>query len=153
MGANTYPDPRVSRFINEHSVPVQFNIKEDVGAPFRYHAQWTPAIMWYDFEGNEYRRSFGSLNPDQFLAEFALAHALRFYHGGQFDRSVELFEQAQEYTKYDPVRHAENLYWIAAAKYESSTGTADDLMAGWRKLQEAYPDSDWAKRSLQLKFE
>lgn len=153
MGANTYPDPRVSRFINEHTIPVQFNVKEDVGAPFRYHAHWTPAVMWQDVEGNEYRRSYGSLNPDQFLAEFALARALRFYHGGQFDRSVELFEQALEHTEHDPVRHAENLYWIAAAKYESSTGTADDLMAGWKKLQDAHPDSDWAKRSLQLKFE
>lgn len=153
MGANTYPDPRVSRFINEHTVPVQLNVKEDVGAPFRFHAQWTPAIMYQDVDGNEFRRSFGSLNADQFLAEFSLARAHRHYHSGQFDKSVELFEQALEYTKFDPMRHAENLYWIGPAKYEGSTGTADDLMAGLAKLQETYPDSDWAKRSVQLKFD
>ena len=152
MGANTYPDPRVSRFINEHTIPVQFNVKEDVGAPFRYHAQWTPAIFYQDVDSNEFRRSFGPLNPDQFLAEFSLAHALRFYHSGQFDKSAELLEHALEYTKSDPLRHAENLYWIGPAKYEGS-GTLDDLTIGFKKLQQAYPDSDWAKKTVQFKFD
>ena len=152
MGANTYPDPRVSRFINEHTVPVQFNVKEDIGAPARYHAQWTPALFYQDVEGNEFRRSFGSLNADQFLGEFSLALAYRFYHSTRFDKSVELFERALDYTKFDPVLHAENLYWIGPAKYEGS-GSVDDLMAGWKKLQQTYPDSEWAKKSVQLKFD
>lgn len=152
MEANTFPDPRVSRFINQHMIPVQFNVTEDVGAPLRFHAQWTPASMYQDVDGNEFRRSFGPLNADQFLAEYWLAHGLRFFHSGQFDKSVEIFEEALEYTKIDPVRHAENLYWIGPAKYEGS-GTTDDLLAGFKKLQETYPDSDWAKKSVQLKFD
>lgn len=149
MATYTYPDPRVSRFINHKMIPVQFNVKEDVGAPFRYHAQWTPVAMYQDVEGSEFRRSYGPLNADQFLAEFALAHALRYYHSGQFDKSARLFEEALEYTQSDPFRHAENLYWIGPAKYEGS-GTVDDLMSGFRKLQDTYPDSDWAKKSRQL---
>jgi len=152
MAANTYPDPRVSRFINQHTIPVQFNVKEDVGAPSRYHAQWTPAIIYQDVDGNEFRRSFGPLNPDQFLAEFSLANALRFYHSGQFDKSAGLFEQALEYTQIDPWRHAENLYWIGPARYEGS-GSVDDLMAGFKKLQETYPNSDWTKKTTQLKVD
>lgn len=152
MEANTFTDPRVSRFIDQHMIPVQFNVKEDVGAPGRFHAQWTPASMCQDVDGNEFRRAYGSLNPDQFIAEYWLALGLRFYHSSQFDKSVEIFEQALEYTKIDPVRHAENLYWIGPAKYEGS-GTADDLLAGFRILQDAYPDSDWAKRSKQLKID
>lgn len=152
MEAYTYPDPRVSRFINQHTVPVQFNVKEDVAAPMRHHARWTPAIMYQDVEGNEYRRSFGPLNADQFLAEFSLAHALRAYHSGHFDKSVELFEEALEFTKSDPLRHPENLYWIGPAKYEGS-GSVEDLMAGFKVLQEAYPDSDWTKKSRQLKVD
>lgn len=152
MGAYTYPDPRVSRYINQFTIPVQFNVKQDVGAKSRYHAEWTPAIIYQDVEGNEFRRSFGPLNPDQFLAELSLAHALRFYHSGQFEKSVELFEHALEHTKTDPMRHAENLYWIGPAKYESSDDV-DQLMAGFRKLQETYPDSDWAKKSKQLKLD
>lgn len=152
MEANTFPDPRVSRFINQHMIPVQFNVKEDVGAPSRHHAQWTPASMYQDVEGNEFRRSYGPLNADQFLAEYWLAHGLRFFHSGQFDKSVEVFEQALDYTKSDPLRHPENLYWIGPAKYEA-TGSVDALMAGFKKLQEIYPGNDWTKKSLQLKLD
>lgn len=152
MEAYTFTDPRVSRFINEHFVPVQFNVKEDVGAPLRFHAQWTPASMYQDVDGVEYRRSYGPLNPDQFLAEYWLAHGLRFFHSGQFEKAVEVFQQALEYTKNDPWRHPENLYWIGPAKYEASEDV-DALMAGFKKLQETYPDSDWAKKSMQLKMD
>lgn len=152
MEAYTFPDPRVSRFINEHMIPVQFNVKEDVGAPQRYHAHWTPASMYQDVEGSEYRRSYGSLNPEQFLAEYWLAHGLRFYHSGQYDKSAEVFEQALAFTNTDPFRHAENLYWIGPAKYEGS-GDEDDLLDGFKRLQETYPDSDWTKRSRQLKID
>ncbi|NLN79519.1 MAG: hypothetical protein GX141_11440 [Armatimonadetes bacterium] len=150
MGANTYPDPRVSRMINEYVIPVQFNVKLDEDAPVRYHAQWTPAIIYEDAEGNEYRRSFGPLNAEQFLAEFALAHALRYYHSGQFEKSIELLEKALEHTKDDPLRYPENLYWIGPAKYESS-GNVDELIQGFKALQRACPDNDWTKRSRQLK--
>jgi hypothetical protein len=142
----------VSRFISQLTVPVQFNVKEDVGAQSRYHAQWTPAIIYQDVDGNEFRRSLGSLNPDQLIAELSLACALRFYHSKQFDKSAELLEQALEYTRTDPMRHAENLYWIGPAKYEGS-GTGDDLMAGFKTLQDTYPESDWAKKSKQLKID
>lgn len=152
MGANTYPDPRVSRFINEYTIPVQFNVKEDVGAQSRFHAHWTPALVFQDVDGIEYRRSFGSLNADQFLAEFWLARGLRYYHSGQFDKATEIFEEALEHTKFDPLRHSENLYWIGPAKYEGS-GSLDDLINGFKKVQEAYPGSDWAKKTVQLKMD
>ncbi len=151
MEANTFPDPRVSRFINQYMIPVQFNVKEDVTAPFRFHAQWTPASMYQDADGTDYRRSYGSLNPEQFLAEYWMARGLRYYHSGQFDKSAEIFEQALEYTKIDPNRHAENLYWIGPAKYEGS-GTDDDLLIGFKRVQEEHPGSDWALRAMQLKI-
>ncbi|NLN76778.1 MAG: hypothetical protein GX139_10775 [Armatimonadetes bacterium] len=150
MEAYTYPDPRVSRLINQHVVAVQINVKENPDAPARYHAQWTPAIMYQDATGREFRRSFGPLNADQFLAEFAMAHALRHYHDSHFEKSIALLENALEYTKIDPERHAENLYWIGPAKYEHS-GDVDELIAGFKVLQRTYSNSDWAKRSRQLK--
>ncbi len=150
MGAYTYPDPRVSRFINQHTVPVQINVTQDTGALERYHAQWTPALIYFDVDNREFRRSYGPLNADQFLAEFSLAHALRYYHSGQFEESITLFKDALEYTKTDPVRHAENLYWIGPAIYEH-TGNVDELIAGFKELQRTYPNGDWTKKSRQLK--
>jgi tetratricopeptide (TPR) repeat protein len=108
--------------------------------------------MYQDVDGNEFRRSYGPLNGDQFLAEYWLAHGLRFFHSGQFEKAVEVFEQALDYTKSDPLRHPENLYWIGPAKYEA-TDDVDALMAGFKRLQETYPDNDWTKKTFQLKFD
>jgi len=141
---NTYPDPRVSRFINEHTVPCS-SMSKRYRRTGRYHAQWTPALFYQDVEGNEFRRRSGRSTgpiPGRVLA--CLAH--RFFHSGQFDKSVEMFEQALDYTRFDPTLHAENLYWIGPAKYEGS-GSVDDLMAGWKKLQQRYPDSEWRRRA------
>jgi len=152
MEANTFPDPRVSRFINEHMIPLQFNVKEDPGAWLRYHAFWTPAAMLQDADGAEYRRSTGSLNPEQFLAEFSLGHALRFFNSGRFERSITEFENALEYTRAWPSRHAENLYMLGAAKYEASEDW-QGLLDIWKELRAKYPNSSWTCKSRQLILE
>ena len=146
MAERTYPDPRVTRFINERFVPVQFNVVENPGAQLRFHAFWTPCIMLQDVEGNEHRRSYGSLLPDQFLAELSLAHGLRFLHTGHFGKALDLLEAATEFTEADPYRHPENLYWLGVARYRVS-GNAKDLDLGWDELIERHLDSDWAIRA------
>jgi len=145
MSAHTYPDPRVARFVSEIAVPVQYNVSHDPGAQIRYHAYWTPCISLQDVEGREYRRSFGCLDVEAFLAEFALARGLRYLHSGSFGRSVELLEEALGYTERDDLRHSENRYWLAVANYRLS-GNADDLEAGWVTLRAEHPESDWTRK-------
>ena len=149
MAEKTYPDPRVTRFINEVAVPVQFNVKEDPGAHLRYHAFWTPCLMLQDVDGSEHRRSIGPLDPEQFLAEFALAHGLRFLNTGNFGRAVEVLEGALEHTSRISMRHAENLYFLAAAKFELS-GNLQDLLGTWEMLRSEHPDTEWAVKTHQL---
>jgi len=149
MAANTYPDPRVSRLINEFAVPVQFNVKEDPGARARYHGYWTPCISYQDVDGAEYRRSFGPLNSEQLLAELSLARGLRFVHSGRFEEGIEALEVALTYTEAVPPRHAENLYWLAAARYESS-GEVKDLLDGWEDVRRLHPDTEWDSKTRLL---
>ncbi len=53
MKEHTFPDPRVTRMINEFVVPVQFNVVEDPGAMRRFHSHWTPCAMLQDSDGSE----------------------------------------------------------------------------------------------------
>lgn len=152
MEAHTYPDPRVSRFVNEYMVPVQFNVVDDPGARRRYHAYWTPTAMLRDDEDAEYRRSVGSVNPEQFLAEFALGRGLRFFHSGQFERAVEELERAQQHTIKWPSRHAENLYMLGVARYKA-TDEWENTNQAWEELEATYPDSSWTCKTKQLKME
>ena len=149
MAERTYPDPRVTRFVNEIAVGVRFNVKEDPGAQLRYHAFWTPCLMLQDVEGNEHRRSVGSLNPEQFLAEFALAYGLRFLNTGHFGKAVEALEDALDHTARVEVRHAENLYFLAVAEFELS-GNAQELLGMWEKLRLEHPETEWAAKSQQV---
>ena len=117
MAMHTYPDPRVTRFINDFAVPVQFNAKEDPGAHLRYHAFWTPCLILQDVDGNEHRRSIGPLTAEQFLAEFSLAYGLRFLNTGNFGKAIELLQEALNHTPALPARHAENIYFVGVAKF------------------------------------
>lgn len=146
MKENTYPDSRVSRYINEHLVPVQLNVADYQEAMQIYHSHWTPCLMLRDVDNVEYRRSYGALNPVQILAELAIARGLRFLHSGQYEKSLQLFEEAHEYTQHDPHRHPENYYWQSVALYRT-THVPDDLGKYWEYLHEMYPDSDWAKKT------
>ncbi len=146
MAANTYPDPRVSRYINEHTIPVQFNVKDDPGARDRYHSYWTPCTIYQDSDGVEYRRTFGSLGPDQLLAELALGRAFRYLNSSQFDEAVEAFEEALEYTEPVPLRHAENLYFLAVANYRA-TDEVDELLDGWEEVKAQHPGTEWDSRT------
>ena len=152
MAAKTYPAPRVSRMINELTVPVQFDVKQDPGAFLRYHSFWTPTVVLQDVEGGEYRRSVGPLNAEQFLAELALGYGLRWFNAGRFERSVEELEKALEYTQHWPIRHAENLYYLAAARYEA-TEDIEKLTSTWKEMQARYPGSEWDLKSRQLLVE
>ena len=152
MAANTYPAPRVARMIGDYTIPVQFNVKQDPGAWLRYHSFWTPTVILQDVEGGAYRRSIGPLNAEQFLAEFALGYGLRWLNAGRFERSVEELEKALEYTQLWPIRHAENLYYLAAARLEA-TGDAAALAGPWGELQAKYPGTEWDLKSRQLLVE
>ena len=86
----THIRPRELRgCINEYTVPVRFNVKQDPGAWLRYHGFWTPIWVLQDVEGGEYRRSVGPLNAEQFTAELALGYGLRWLNIGRFERSAE----------------------------------------------------------------
>ena len=149
MAMHTYPDPRVTRFINDFAVPVQFNVKEDPGAHLRYHAFWTPCLILQDVDGNEHRRSIGPLSPEQFLAEFSLGYGLRFLNTGNFGKAVELLQEALNHTPALPARHAENIYFMGVAKFELD-GKVQHLSTEWEKLASQYPDSEWTAKSQQL---
>lgn len=145
METHTYPDPRVSRLVNLYSIPVKFITTEDPGVMARFHSYWTPTFMIHDVDGNEHRRSYGALDPNRFLGEFSLGNALSYLHTGRFHKAVKLLDEATHYTALDPLRHNENLYWIAVANYRVSEDP-QDLEDGWIALREQYPGSEWSRK-------
>lgn len=146
MGAVTYPNPEVERFIEEHFVPVQFNVVDQPDVMKRFNTPWTPTILVLDADGKEHRRSQGYLDPKRFLAEMSLALLQAAIDRQEFQQAVQLSAETKRLTAGDPVREPEALYWSSVAAYKASND-ANQLVQGWNHLLDEFPKSEWARKA------
>src|SRR5713226_10650005 len=117
MGAVTYPNPDVERFIGQHFIPVQFNVVEQPEVMDQVNASGTPTLIVQDAEGREHRRSQGYLDPKRFLGEMALAWLKDAIDRRDFNAARDRSREALERTQGDPERAPEAEYWAAVAAY------------------------------------
>jgi hypothetical protein len=146
MGAVTYPNPEVERYIQQHFIPVQFNVVEQPEVMEQFNASWTPTLIVQDAEGREHRRSQGYLDPQRFLGEMALARLKDAIDRQEFKAAQERSREALDLTKGDPEREPEAKYWASVAAYKA-TEDPQQLIQGWNRLLEQFPQSEWAKRA------
>lgn len=118
MGAVTYPNPEVERYILDHFIPVQFNVVEQPEVMDFFNTPWTPTLIVMDADGKQHRRSQGYLDPKRFLAEMALARIQAAIDRQDFQSANALAEEAQRLTKGDPVREPEALYWAVGGRVQ-----------------------------------
>jgi hypothetical protein len=146
MGTVTYPNAEVEQFIEQHLVPVQFNVVEQPEAMEQFNSTWTPTLIVQDAEGREHRRSQGYLDAPRFLAEMSLAWLKDAVDRGDFATARDRASEALARTKGDPEREPEALYWAAVAGYKASEDP-QNLINGWNRLLQEFPRSEWAKRA------
>ena len=143
MGAVTYPNPEVARYVHDHFVPVQYNVAERPQAIDQFNSAWTPTLIVQDVEGREYRRSLGYLDPHRFLGEMALARLVASVNRRDFASPTGT--DALDRTKGDTAREPEALYFASVAAYKAANDV-DKLLEGWNRLLDRFPESDWAKK-------
>lgn len=146
MGAVTYPNPEVERFIEEHFIPVQFNVVEQPEIMEQLNASWTPTLIVQDARGREHRRSQGYLDPARFLGEMSLAWLKDAIDRKDFATAHNRAHEVMDRTKGDAAREPEALYWHSVAAYKKNEDP-QHLMDGWNRLLDQFPDSEWAKRA------
>lgn len=146
MGAVTYPNADVEAEIKKDFVPVQYNVVEQPESMEKFHARWTPTLIFEDSHGDEIRRSEGYLDPQRMLGELALARVKAAVEAGDFQKAKDLAPTAISTTEGDATRAPEALYWSAVAAYKSANDPSH-LVEGWNRLMDTYPDSEWAKKA------
>jgi hypothetical protein len=146
MGAVTYPDPEVERYLSHYFIPVQFNVVEQPEVMDQFNTPWTPTIIIQDAEGREHRRSQGYLDPKRFLGELALGRLKDAIDRRDFREAQARIDEALRLTKGDPAREPEAEYWAAVAAYKA-TDDASRLLQGWNRLIDDHAESEWAKRA------
>lgn len=151
MGERAYPEPRVESYIEEHFAPIRFNTIERPEMEAALASGWTPTLIVEYPDGNEHRRSQGYLDASRLLGQLSLARLQVALDRRDFEAASTFSEEALRRTSGDPEREPEAMYWSAVAAYKLAGGDREKLTAGWNKLLDRFPESEWAKRASYIR--
>jgi hypothetical protein len=145
MDTVTYPNAEVAEYVDQHFVPVQFNVKNEPSRFGEFNACWTPTLLFFDENLREHRRAEGYFHPPRVLGEMALARLKSALDRQRWNEALDLSQEVIARVRGDAGREPEALYWAAVAQYRVDHD-GKRLMSGFRRLLERFPESDWAKR-------
>ncbi len=144
MGAVTYPDSRVSEFINDNMIPIQVAY-DAVPLADDYNIKWTPTILSLDSSGKEHHRIVGFLPPEEFVPGLLLGIAKVHFDLDEFDRALSYLHRIlSDHPSSDAAPEA--LYLRGVSLYKT-THEARPLKEAYEELQAKYPRSEWATRA------
>jgi hypothetical protein len=145
MGAVTYPDPAVKKFLDAKFVAVQVHTEDQADVADELAAGWTPALIVLDAEGRQHRRAFGYHGPKELIAELSLAELQAAIDAGDHAKADGLAVSTLEACRGDAEREPEARYFAGVAAYKAS-GRVPKLLKAWNELIDAFPQSAWAKK-------
>lgn len=146
MGAATYPDERVTQFLNSTTVPTKIEVTQAGEAGKRFAPVWTPTYVFIDPEtGNACHRAVGYLTPTAFLTECHVGLGMVALAASRYAEAETWFRRAADIDpKSDEAAQAQ--YWLGVAQYRAD-GKPDRLLGTWKGLLAAKPESTWARRA------
>jgi Tetratricopeptide repeat len=127
-------------------VPLEANIKEHPVYFHRFDALWTPSVIILDWKGHERFRMEGYLPKDEFRAQLELGLARVAFMNKTWAEAERRYAAVLD--RYPDSKAAPDaLYWKGVSHYKA---TNDHTILGERPgiVQEKYPDSIWAQKSL-----
>ena len=144
MGAVTYPDERVAKFISLNFVPVQVQTSNQTLMQ-RFAVSWTPTLLVLDADGREHYRAVGFFSPEDLVATFLTAKGRWALGTDQLPEARALFEEViSGYPDKDAA--AEALFFLGVAKYKLSHDPKP-LRETYDQLTAKFPQSTWAKQA------
>ena len=145
MDTVTYPDAKVTEFIEQHFSAARVRTKDNPQLLKEYSVSWTPNVVITDTDGTVHYRVEGFLQPHEFLARLSLGAGKFYLDHDRYDDAARRFEEVGE-------RHAgseagaEGLYWLGVARFKKDHDKSQ-LQTSWQRLAQDYPDSVWTQRS------
>lgn len=146
MDTVTYPDDRVTEFIETNLVATKISFKDNRDLSFRMGAHWTPQVQFIDPADTQMHHEFvGFLPPEDFLAEASFAMGKIAYDRGRFGEASDWWRKtAEDFPATETSPRA--LYYLGVSEYKR-TKDHQGMFDVWRRLLKNYPDSSWATRA------
>jgi tetratricopeptide (TPR) repeat protein len=144
MGAVTYPDESVMRFINQQLVPVQLSHDQQPEAG-HFHVKWTPTILVLDADGEEHHRIIGFLPSEEFMPALLLGIGKTRFDQDRIEEALNSFKELlARFGESDFAPEA--LYYRGVCLYKLAHD-ARPLKETYEELEHEYPQSEWTKRA------
>ena len=92
MDAVSYPDTKVTEFINGNIVPLRVHF-DNQPLSSTFNVQWTPTLVTLDRNGKEHHRTVGFLSPEELIPSLILGIGKTHFDLKEFKQSVESFDK------------------------------------------------------------
>jgi tetratricopeptide (TPR) repeat protein len=149
MGAVTYPNEAVAKFVDYNFIPVQIEVSNKELTQ-KFNVTWTPTILVLDADGKEHYRIVGFLAPEEFIATLEVGRGKWYFDTGRFAEARATFEEVIERCPYPNVI-PEAIFFRGVAMYKA-TNDPKPLREAYDTLTAKYPQSEWAKRAEPYKL-
>lgn len=144
MGAVTYPDERVAKFLSLNYVPVQIQTT-NTEMMSKYSVSWTPTLLVLDADCREHYRAVGFFTPDDMIATFMTAKGRWALDTDQLADARALFEEVIScYPDKDAA--AEATFFLGVARYKMAHDVKA-LREAYDVLKDKFPHSTWTKQA------
>ncbi len=149
MDAVTYPNEKVSDFINKNVIPLRVpSDQQQVATDF--NIKWTPALLILDQEGNEHHRTIGFMDADELIPSIWLGIGNSYFNGNEFIEAISCYEKLlADYSGSDSAPEA--IFQRGVSLYKS-TNDPKPLKEAYEQLQDKYPASQWTKRAYPYRL-
>jgi hypothetical protein len=149
MGAVTYPNEQVIKFVDFNFVPVQIETS-NTALVDQFKVKWTPAIFVLDADGNEVHQVVGFLPPEEFVPTFMVAKGKWYFNHEQQAEAQGMFKEAlRDYPNSSAA--AEAVYFLGVSRFKMAHDPKP-LREAYETLTAKFPGSEWAKRAAPYRL-
>ncbi len=149
MGAVTYPNERVAKFISLNFIPVQIQTANKELMQ-RFAVSWTPTLILLGADGREHYRVVGYFTPDDLIATFMTAKGRWALDTEQLPEARAMFEEVISCYP-DKEAAAEALFFLGVVRYKMSHDPKP-LREAYDELNAKFPQSSWAKQAAHYRL-
>jgi TolA-binding protein len=144
MGAVTYPQERVAKFLQLNFIPVQLQ-SSNKAMMEKFAVSWTSTLIVLDADGREHYRIVGFLSPDDLIPTLETAKGRWALDTDQHALARATFEEVISCYP-DSNAAAEAVFFLGVAKYKM-THDPKPLRETYDELKAKFPGSQWAKQA------
>ena len=149
MDAVTYPDERVTEFIQKNMIPLRVAFDAQP-LSIDFNIKWTPTLITLDSNGKEHYRTVGFLPPEELIPSLMLGIAKSYFDRERFSEALSTLDKLlKDYPKSDSAPEA--IYLQGVCRYKN-THDAKPLKEAYERLQAHYPSSEWTKRAYPYRL-